>query len=68
MEQKINTAGDTPEQAAGSIADALDFLYGEANTAGLPEVAEAIHQASTKAKRRLQAPGPPDPAGQESPR
>ena len=67
MERKINTAGDTPEQAADSIADALDFLYDEANAAGLPEVAEAIHQASTKVKRRRQAPEAPDPAGPGGP-
>ena len=41
---------ETPEQAAETISDALDFLQGEATTAGLTEVSELIGQASAKAR------------------
>ena len=61
MEPETNNLRETPEQAATSIAAALDFLYEEANAAGLSEVAELIHQASAKAKRRLQPSGPSEP-------
>ncbi len=60
VQPDIHSAGDTPEQAAGSIAAALDFLYEEACSAGLSDVAELVLKASTEAKRCLQAPGAGD--------
>ena len=68
MEPETNNLRETPEQAATSIAAALDFLYEEANAAGLSEVAELIHQASAKAKRRPHPSGPSDLASQGSAR
>ncbi len=41
---------ETPEKAAESIATALDFLRGEADTAGLSEVRDLIQQASARAR------------------
>jgi len=52
MEAKPIVVKETPEQAAESISAALDFLQGEAETAGLSDVGELIRQASAKAKKR----------------
>jgi DNA-directed RNA polymerase specialized sigma24 family protein len=49
---EARTVKETPEQAAESISAALDFLQGEAEAAGLPEVGQLIRHASTKAKER----------------
>jgi DNA-directed RNA polymerase specialized sigma24 family protein len=43
---------ETPEQAAESIAAALDFLHGEADTAGLSDVGDLIRQAAVRARER----------------
>jgi DNA-directed RNA polymerase specialized sigma24 family protein len=42
---------ETPEKAATSIAEALDFLRGEANAAGLAELGDLIGQASATARK-----------------
>ncbi len=52
METKTIVVEETPERAAESISAALDFLYGEAEAAGLAEVGDLIQQASTKARER----------------
>ncbi len=43
---------ETPEKAAESIAAALDFLRGEADTAGLSDVGDLIQRASVRARER----------------
>ena len=43
---------ETPEQAAESIAAALEFLRGEAATAGLSDVGDLIQQAAARARER----------------
>lgn len=52
METETVVVGETPEKAAESIAAALDFLRGEADTAGLSDVGDLIQQASARAKER----------------
>jgi DNA-directed RNA polymerase specialized sigma24 family protein len=52
METETVIVEETPEKAAESIAAALDFLRGEADTAGLSDVGELIQQASARARER----------------
>jgi DNA-directed RNA polymerase specialized sigma24 family protein len=66
MEGKTDAVEETPEQAAESIAAALDFLHGEAEAAGLSGVAELIEQASTKAKESTQSRKSNRSTGQET--
>lgn len=66
MEGKTDAVGETPEQTARSIADALDFLHREAEAAGLSEVADFIGQASIRAKEPRQTEIPEGSSGSES--
>lgn len=50
MEAGTKDVEEMPERAAESIAEALDFLRGEANAAGLSEVGDLIGRASAKAR------------------
>ncbi|MEO1247789.1 MAG: FecR domain-containing protein [Pseudomonadota bacterium] len=50
MAPKDNPIEDTPEQAAESISDALDFLRGEADAAGMSDVSDLLREASTKSR------------------
>jgi DNA-directed RNA polymerase specialized sigma24 family protein len=47
---------ETPERAAESIAEALDFLRGEANAAGLSDLGDLIERASARARDGRAAP------------
>jgi DNA-directed RNA polymerase specialized sigma24 family protein len=51
-ETATNPDGETPEQTAESLAEALDFLGGEADAAGLDDVGRLIRRASRRARER----------------
>ncbi len=50
MDPRNTPIEETPAEAAESISDALDFLRGEADAAGLPDVSELIQEASTRSR------------------
>jgi len=50
MDPRNTPLEETPAKAAESISDALDFLQGEADAAGLPDVSELIQEASTRSR------------------
>lgn len=52
MKSRPTADEETPEQAAGSIGAALDFLRAEAQAAGLSGVADLIQRASVEAKEK----------------
>ena len=69
MDPRTHPLEETPAKAAESISDALDFLRGEADAAGLPDVSELIREASARSRqhsiRLSSAEGvdaPPNPA------
>jgi len=51
MDPRNTPLEETPAKAAESISDALDFLRGEADAAGLPDVSELIQEASTRSRQ-----------------
>ncbi|MEO1245925.1 MAG: FecR domain-containing protein [Pseudomonadota bacterium] len=51
MDRQNTPLEETSAQAAESIADALEFLRGEADAAGLSDVSELIRQASAKSRQ-----------------
>ena len=53
---------ETPEKVAESIAAALDYLRGEADTAGMSDVGDLIRQAAVRAR---ECGAPPTAAGLE---
>lgn len=55
VEETPETA-ETPERAAESISDALDFLRDEADAVGLSEVSGLIQEASTRSRGHSVAP------------
>ncbi len=53
MKAKSATVEETPEQAAGAISSALDFLRGESDAIGMRDVSELIRRARAKAREHL---------------
>lgn len=54
MDPKPIASAETRQQAAASISVALDFLRGEAEAAGLLQVADRIRRASVTAKEQAE--------------
>ncbi len=50
MERRPDIIEETPERAAETISDALDFLRDEAAAAGLSDVSDLIQEASAKSR------------------
>lgn len=58
MMAKTKIVEETPEGAAESISNALDFLRDEADAVGLSEVSDLIQEASTRSREHGVAPAP----------
>lgn len=62
MTRKIDPVEDTPEQAASSISDALDFLREEADAVGMSDVSNLLEEASAKSREHSEVLGSGMPA------
>lgn len=68
MTRKTDPVEDTPEEAASSISDALDFLRDEADAVGMSDVSNLLEEASAKSREHSEALAsntPPPPPGSD---
>ncbi len=55
MARKTDPVEDTPEEAASSISDALEFLRDEADAVGMSDVSNLLEEASAKSREHSAA-------------